>query len=95
MTIPVEDDIVMLFDEFRNDIDYLKETGEDNYKPDDVRAKHKIHRQYNILATFEIVFMVGWKFHESQQKSKTPKSENFSLRDVGKFSGLVGFKFNF
>ena len=86
MTIPVADDIVMLFDEFRNDVEYLREKGDENIKPDEIREKNKLHRQFNILATFEIIFMVGWKFHESQQKSKRPKTDNFSLKDVGKLA---------
>lgn len=84
MTIPTDEN-TMLFDEFKNDLEYLKEDPEDFGKVqyDVLRKKYKTPDQYNILATFEIIFMVGWKYHESQQKAKQPKLEqNFSFRDV-------------
>lgn len=36
----------------------------------------------NIICSFDILHMVGWKYHESQQKPKSRGSSDFSLREV-------------
>lgn len=43
-----------------------------------------LRRPPNIVSTFELVHLIGWKYHESQQKSKERGSAEFSLRQVVK-----------
>ena len=38
----------------------------------------------NIIATFDYVNFIGWKYHEKQQKSKQRGSAKFSLKQVVK-----------
>ncbi len=42
----------------------------------------KKSRESNIIATFDFLNMLGWKYHESQQKAKQRGSAQFSLKDV-------------
>ena len=84
MTIPINDD-TMLFDEFTNDLDFLKSDAEDYERMpyENLRKKYGFKEKYNIIATFEIIFMIGWKYHESQQQAENPKSSReISLREV-------------
>ena len=36
----------------------------------------------NIPATFHIVYLIGWKEHQSQQQPKERGSANFSMKDL-------------
>jgi hypothetical protein len=36
----------------------------------------------NIVATFDFINLIGWKYHEKQQKSKTRGTAEFSLKQV-------------
>jgi len=36
------------------------------------------------VATFDYINLIGWKYHEKQQKSKDRGSAQFSLKDVVK-----------
>jgi hypothetical protein len=38
----------------------------------------------NIIATFDYINFIGWKYHEKQQKSKQRGSAKFSLKQVVK-----------
>ena len=39
-------------------------------------------RNTNIICSVDLVNLIGWKEHESQQKPKERGSAKFSLRDV-------------
>jgi NADH dehydrogenase [ubiquinone] 1 alpha subcomplex assembly factor 5 len=39
-------------------------------------------REGNIITTMDVIFLIGWKQHESQQKPKERGSAKFSLKDV-------------
>ena len=36
----------------------------------------------NIIATFDFINLIGWKYHTAQQKSKTRGTAEFSLQKV-------------
>ena len=36
----------------------------------------------NIVSTFDLVHMIGWKYHPEQAEAKTRGTANFSLRQV-------------
>lgn len=82
MTIPIEDDVTMHFDEFANDINYLKTYENSRDSIQSILKDTNISPYYNILSTFEVIFMVGWKYHNSQQKAKQPRMKELSLREV-------------
>ena len=42
----------------------------------------KRERNSNIICTFDLIFLIGWKQHESQQKPKERGTAKFSLKDV-------------
>jgi len=39
-------------------------------------------RKDNIVCAFDVIFVIGWRRHESQQKPKERGSATFSLKDV-------------
>jgi hypothetical protein len=41
-------------------------------------------RNANIITTLDLVFLIGWKQHELQQKPKERGTAKFSLKDVVK-----------
>ena len=83
LTIPLNEDS-MLFDECVNDLDFLKHDEEDYFKKpyDVIRKKYNFLEKHNVLSTFEYIFLVGWKYHEDQQKPKSPKMSNLSFREI-------------
>jgi hypothetical protein len=46
---------------------------------DDIKVRD---RNTNIICSVDLVNLIGWKEHESQQKPKERGSAKFSLRDV-------------
>lgn len=38
----------------------------------------------NIIATLDMIFMIGWKYDPAQQKPKSRGTAQFSLKDVVK-----------
>lgn len=83
LTIPTNQD-TMLFDECVNDLDFLRHDGDDFGKIpfSRIREKYNFPENLNILSTFEIIYLVGWKYHESQQKAKSPKMSQVSFREI-------------
>jgi hypothetical protein len=47
--------------------------------PDIIKRKDS---SSNIIVTIDLIFLIGWKQHVSQQKPKERGSANFSLKDV-------------
>ena len=39
-------------------------------------------RQNNVIATLDILYLIGWRYHESQQAPKSRGSAEFALKDV-------------
>lgn len=42
-----------------------------------------------VRSTFEDIYFLGWKYHESQQKPKKKGSATFSLKDLSKEIGEI------
>ena len=82
LTIPIEDGVTMHFDEMASDVEYLKTYENSGNTVQSILKQYNLSPYYNILATIDVIFMVGWKYHESQQKAKTPKMRDLSLREV-------------
>ena len=36
----------------------------------------------NVISTFDVIHLIGWRYHESQQQAKTRGTAQFSLKDV-------------
>ena len=41
-----------------------------------------IDRSNNIIATVDLIHLIGWRYHESQQQAKSRGTAQFSLKDV-------------
>lgn len=41
-----------------------------------------LRKPSNIVCTFDVINLIGWKFHESQQKAKERGSGKFSLKEI-------------
>ena len=66
-------------------IDTLKDWFIDSELADELQQKLEqtgSRRPPNIVSTFDIVHLIGWKYHESQQKAKARGSGNFSLKEI-------------
>ena len=55
----------------------------------DVMKDHNLHPDItlrdpncNIMSTFDLIFLIGWKYDESQPKPLKRGSAKFSLKDV-------------
>ena len=96
MTIPLGDHAIINFDELSHEVDYLREPGDEDLGFDEIRKKFNITELYNIVSTFEIVFLVGWKEHETLQKPLKPKIQNkeeFNFRKVNQFTLLKSYRY--
>ena len=85
MTIPLGDHAIINFDELSHEVDYLREPGDEDLGVDEIRKKFNITELYNIVSIFEIVFLVGWKEHETLQKPLKPPNPtlaNLSNRET-------------
>ena len=49
---------------------------------DPVQLNKLLDRSNNIISTFDVVHLIGWRYHESQQQAKSRGSAQFSLKDV-------------
>lgn len=45
-------------------------------------SEEELNKLPNIVASFDYINLIGWKYHEKQQKSKTRGSAEFSLKSV-------------
>ncbi|CAI2369883.1 unnamed protein product [Moneuplotes crassus] len=83
LTIPTDQE-TMMFDECLNDLDFLRQDGDDfgRIPYNKIREKYNFPENLNILSTFEIIYLVGWKYHKDQQKAKSPKMSHMSFRDI-------------
>ena len=52
----------------------------DELTPDQI--DQLLNPQNNIICSFDLIHMVGWKYHESQAKPKSRGSAQFSLKDI-------------
>jgi hypothetical protein len=61
---------------------YLMNKFKDHESLTEAQIAQLHRRSNNIICTFDILHLIGWKYHESQQQPKERGSASFSLRDV-------------
>ena len=56
----------------------------DELKPPDLSSEEneRFKNLPNIVSTFDLVHLIGWKYHPDQAQAKERGSAQFSLRDV-------------